>query len=181
MTVIVKPRAAPVDTSDEVITAWLNKLLGSVSWQQFEATEDGNLTILNTKFSMRIGIFMTMPTQAIFAQGMFLRMRHRKEFDVKDLRTLIADNIDGCLYKGNPRWKPQSPPTTTAEEQHLQDMIKQFEEVRRQSTGATSLNSWWRQIQKVKEQIEIRKYRTPMTPIDHRKLYDSIKDYFGDT
>jgi|HubBroStandDraft_4_1064222.scaffolds.fasta_scaffold145498_2 hypothetical protein len=178
MTVIVKPRVAPVDTSDEVITAWLNELLGSVSWPQFEATENGNLTILNTKFSMRIGIFMTMPTQAIFAEGMFLRMRQRKEFDTKDLRTLIADNIDSCLYKGNPRWKPQSPPTTTAEEQHLQDMIKQFEEAQRQSTDAAALNSWWHQIQKVKEQIEIRKYRTQMPPIDLLKSKYGPKDYW---
>jgi hypothetical protein len=176
MTIIVKPRAAPVDTSDEVITAWLNELLGSVSWQQFEATEDGNLTILNTKFSMRIGIFMTVPTQAIFAQGVFLRMRHRKEFDVKDLYTLIADNIDGCLYKGSPRWKPQRPPTTTAEEQHFQDMIRQFKEAQRQSADAALLNSWWHKIQQAKAQMEIRKYKPQMPPIDHRKLYGSFKD-----
>jgi hypothetical protein len=177
MTVIVKPRAAPVDTSDEVITAWLNELLGDVSWSQFEATERGDLTILNTKFSMRIGIFMTMPTQAIFAQGIFLRMRQRKEFTVKDLKTLIADNIDSCLYKGIPRWQPKVIPTDP-EEQRLAELIQQFEEAQRQGAAAAQFNSWWHRIKETTNQIEMKKRQAQMPPIDNLKLYGALKDYW---
>lgn len=172
MTIIVKPRAAPVDTSDEVITAWLNELLGSVSWPQFEATENGDLMILNTKFSMRIGIFMTMPTQAIFAQGMFLRMRHRKEFDVKDLHTLIADKIDACLYRGRPSWKPKKAPTPNLEDDYLQKMIARYEDARRQCNDSKHTDHLWREIIEAKNKIERMKAASSIMPPMYSSKYD---------
>jgi hypothetical protein len=175
MTVIVKPRKAPTGTSDEVITAWLNELLGSVSWPQFEATENGDLLILNTKFSMRIGTFLGVPSQAIIAQGQFLRMQHRKDFiGFQELVPLIAEAPDKSLYNGTPRWMPKVKPAPSPDDEYLQKMIAEMEKVKRECRPPHEIDHWHHAIRKTYEMI-LRKNQMNQAPIYNKpKLYGSI-------
>ena len=107
MTIIVKPEIVPTaETSDQVIGDWLERLLGTLSYPQFETVKDGNITIMQTKFSMRVGKWLGRPTQAIMAHGQFVKLhtfidvKHNKE----NLKLLNPDRPDDCLYDGG--WNP---------------------------------------------------------------------------
>jgi len=103
MTVIVKPRMP--ETSDDLITDYLTDLLGTLSFPSFEAAEAGEITLLGTRFYMRIGKFLGQPSQAIIAEKQFVKMRHVTEYDKNDLKVLEVSDPDCCLYD-NGHWCP---------------------------------------------------------------------------
>jgi hypothetical protein len=97
MTVITKLRQP--ETSDDAITDYLTDLLGDLPFEAFEMNPTGNIILLGTKFSMRIGVFLGMPSQAIMAQQQFVKMRHVQKFDKRALKVLDPKEPDRCLYK----------------------------------------------------------------------------------
>ena len=73
----------------------LKKLLPKwASWEAFEDTDDGNIEI----FSMRVGTHLGRPTQAVMAEGHFLKIRARPDFAGYQLKRLDPSNPDECLY-----------------------------------------------------------------------------------
>ena len=112
MTTIVKIRQP--ETSDDAITDYLTDLLGDLPFEAFEMNPTGNIILLGTKFSMRIGVFLGMPSQAIMAQQQFVKMRHVQKFDKRALKVLDPKEPDSCLYQcggvgqygAGPTWQP---------------------------------------------------------------------------
>lgn len=80
-------------------------------WKQFEDSQDGSLLIDGTWHYMRVGLFMNRPTQAIQANGKFVKMRLAPRFRNHDL-DILNPKDDKCLYWNfeNVRtWKPPDP------------------------------------------------------------------------
>jgi hypothetical protein len=97
----------------------LQKALGETTFSKFEENPKGELKIhtgLNfraTKFKMRVGLHLGRPTQAIIAEGQFVKMRAAPEYADYELRVLDANNPDACLYEQliaevgpTKRWNP---------------------------------------------------------------------------
>lgn len=128
MTVIVKPRLP--ETSDELISDYLTDLLGDLPFEAFQTTTTGNLTLLGTKFCMRIGKFLGQPSQAIIAQQQFVKMRHVDKYDKRSLKVIDPKEPDACLYSNGvgpaetaPTWCP--PPYVDLGEQARQEALLQ--------------------------------------------------------
>ena len=97
--------------SDEALTVGslvipaLEQALGERAFANFEETTKGEillntgLTFRRTKFKMRIGLHLNRPTQAIIAEGHFVRMRAAPEYADYELKVLDANNPDNCLYE----------------------------------------------------------------------------------
>jgi len=104
--------------SEEV--AALEKALGERSFPDFEQAPKGQIDIhagsfKRTKFKMRIGLHLQRPTQAIIADGHFVRMRAAPEYVDYELKVLDANNPDNCPYEQlvaevgsftGKRWRP---------------------------------------------------------------------------
>ena len=98
MTIIVKPRVP--ETADDLIADYLTDLLGTLSFPSFEAADNGEITLLGTKFYMRIGKFLGQPTQAIIAEGQFVKMQHTTvHYDKNDLKVIDPKDPDSSLYE----------------------------------------------------------------------------------
>jgi hypothetical protein len=112
MTVIVKLRQP--ETSDDAITDYLTDLLGDLPFEAFEQAPLGNITLLGTKFSMRVGVFLSMASQVIIAQQQFVKMRHVQQYDKRALKVIDPKEPDKCLYwaggegqaGAGPTWEP---------------------------------------------------------------------------
>ncbi len=102
MTVIVQPiTVPPPETASDVIAQHLQKLLGTMTYENFAATTDGNITLLDTVFHYRVGLFLAVPTEAIIAAGQFVKMHQIKE-KAKwwvGLKVIDPDKPDECLYE----------------------------------------------------------------------------------
>lgn len=111
MTVIVQPiTPPPADSAGEVITQYLQKLLGTLTFENFAATQDGDITIYDTVFHYRVGLFLAVPTEAIIAAGQFVKMNQIKERAKwwLGLKVIDPEQPDKCLYDGILRWQPPS-------------------------------------------------------------------------
>ena len=100
MTVIVQPiTVPPPETASDVITQHLQKLLGTLTYENFAATPDGNITLLDTVFHYRVGLFLAVPTEAIIAAGQFVKMHQIKETAKywTGLKVIDPDKPDDCL------------------------------------------------------------------------------------
>jgi len=109
MTTIVKIRQP--ETSDDAITDYLTDLLGDLPFEAFEQVPTGEITLLGTKFAMRIGVFLGMASQVVIAQQQFVKMRHVQNFDKRALRVLDPREPNCCLYTTGqygvgPTWQP---------------------------------------------------------------------------
>ncbi|RPI87191.1 MAG: hypothetical protein EHM40_23140 [Chloroflexi bacterium] len=110
-------------TVESILIPVLEKGLGERTFADFEQASRGEidlhtgLTFRRTKFKMRVGIHLGRPTQAILAEGQFVRMRSAPEYADYELKVLDAKNPDSCLYEqlvaevGKPglirsSWKP---------------------------------------------------------------------------
>lgn len=113
----------------EELQKWFDGL--HYSWELFESVETGQIlpgvcSIENCPhcsvsgqappmLRMRVGLHMGRPTQAIMAEGHFLRIRAaRPEFAVAYLKKLDPQYPDTCLYLGGltgqqPMWMPSPP------------------------------------------------------------------------
>jgi hypothetical protein len=170
MTVIVKPRIP--ETSDELITDYLTDLLGDLPFEAFQTTTTGNLTLLGTKFYMRIGKFLGQPSQAIIAQQQFVKMRHVDKYDKRSLKVIDPKEPDACLYSNGtgpaettPTWCP--PPYVDFEEQAKQVALLQAAMAQAQMMAAQGIqgigqaqNPYWQNqfgnqdIQNIKAQMD---------------------------
>ena len=102
MTVIVQPMTMPPpETASDVIAQHLQKLLGTLTYENFAATSHGNITILDTTFYYRVGLFLAVPTEAIIAAGQFVKMHQIKEKAKywTGLKVIDPDKPDDCLYE----------------------------------------------------------------------------------
>ena len=102
MTVIVQPiTVPPPETASDVIAQHLQKLLGTLTYENFAATPDGNITLLDTVFHYRVGLFLAVPTEAIIAAGQFVKMHQIKETAKywTGLKVIDPDKPDDCLYE----------------------------------------------------------------------------------
>jgi hypothetical protein len=120
MTVIVKPRLP--ETSDELISDYLTDLLGTLSFPSFEATENGEIILLGTRFYMRIGKFLGQPSQAIIAKQQFVKMQHVTGYDKKLLKVIDPKCPDESLYEiglGPTARRTWRPPTQAADDAAL--------------------------------------------------------------
>ncbi len=114
MTIIVQPiTVPPPETASDVIAQHLQKLLGTLTYENFAATPDGNITLLDTVFHYRVGLFLAVPTEAIIAAGQFVKMHQIKEKAKywTGLKVIDPDRPDECLY-GDSHWQPPNIPTT---------------------------------------------------------------------
>ena len=102
MTVIVQPiTVPPPETASDVVAQHLQKLLGTLTYENFAATPDGNITLLDTVFHYRVGLFLAVPTEAIIAAGQFVKMHQIKEKAKywTGLKVIDPDRPDDCLYE----------------------------------------------------------------------------------
>ena len=92
-------------TVDSLVIPALERALGERSFANFESDAKGELllntglTFKRTKFKMRIGLHLNRPTQAIIAEGHFIRMRAAPEYADYELKVLDANHPDNCLYE----------------------------------------------------------------------------------
>lgn len=108
-------------TVDPTLIPTLEKALGERTFIDFEQITKGEMQLHaggfgRTTFKMRVGLHLGRPTQAIIAQGCFVRMRAATEYADYELKVLDANNPDVCLYEqlvaevGQPglaeRWRP---------------------------------------------------------------------------
>src|SRR5580700_542500 len=101
MTVIVQPiTVPPPESANDVIAQHLQKLLGTLTYENFAGTQDGEVTIYDTKFYYRVGLFLAVPTEAIIAAGQFVKMQQIKE-KAKwwvGLKVIDPERPEECLY-----------------------------------------------------------------------------------
>jgi hypothetical protein len=112
MTVIVQPiTVPPPESASDVIAQYLQKLLGTLTYENFAGTQNGEVTIYDTKFYYRVGLFLAVPTEAIIAAGQFVKMHQIKEKAKwwTGLKVIDPERPDECLYGTN--WCPPSIPT----------------------------------------------------------------------
>jgi hypothetical protein len=108
-------------TAENVLIPILEKGLGERTFADFEKATKGEmdlhtgLTFRRTRFKMRVGLHLNRPTQAIIAEGQFVRMRAAPEYADYELRVLDAQKPDSCLYEQlvavvgkhtDRRWRP---------------------------------------------------------------------------
>lgn len=92
-------------TVENVLLPVLEKALGDIPFSKFEEETRGELRLRtglglrHTKFRMRVGLHLGRPTQAIIAEGVFVRMRAAPEYADFELKVLDANNPDVCLYE----------------------------------------------------------------------------------
>jgi hypothetical protein len=111
MTVIVAPtEPLTMHTSDDVISAYLSDLLGTLSFESFEAAENATITLMKTKFYLRIGVFLGVPSKAIIAEQQFVKMQHCDGYDKADLKVLDPKDPNTCLYGDGTDWGHWRPP-----------------------------------------------------------------------
>lgn len=107
MTIIVQPiTVPPPETASDMIAQHLQKLLGTMTYENFAATQDGNITLLDTVFHYRVGLFLAVPTEAIIAAGQFVKMHQIKDKAKywTGLKVIDPDKPDDCLYEQH--WHP---------------------------------------------------------------------------
>ena len=68
------------------------------TWEMFEAQKDGNLRIGGYIFSMRVGLHLKRPTQAIMGAGQFIKMRSAGNATGRTLKVLDPTMPDRCIY-----------------------------------------------------------------------------------
>lgn len=101
-----------MNTPDEAI---LHRILNYYDWPVFEARPCGDLRLSewssipggeeltanpeSHQFYMRVGLHLGRPTQAIFSNGKFLRIRREKRFDGCDFKKIDPNKPDECLYE----------------------------------------------------------------------------------
>ena len=92
----------------------LEKLLSKHTYDEFEKQPSGDLLIGGVLFSMRVGLFMGRPMQAIQADGQFVRMRPAPKrlipFTKFEFKVLDCKDRDACLYGlgSKPNWPPRA-------------------------------------------------------------------------
>lgn len=83
----------------------LHKLVEPKDWAEFEAVDDGHLSITDEEvdpftydFYMRVGLHMKQPMQVIVACGRFIRMRKADGYKGLELRDINPRKPDDCFY-----------------------------------------------------------------------------------
>lgn len=96
-----------IEQGPEVICEYLNKVLEGTSFEEFEATQHGELTRSGIRFCMRVGLHFNRPVQAIMALGYFVKMRkYENSDDAKDLYELNPKQPMLNMYRMDdaPEW-----------------------------------------------------------------------------
>jgi hypothetical protein len=101
MTIIVQPiTVPPPESASDVIAQHLQKLLGTLTFEHFAVFPTGEITIYNTTFYYRVGLFLAVPTEAIIAAGQFVKVHQIKE-KAKwwvGLKVIDPERPEECLY-----------------------------------------------------------------------------------
>jgi len=105
----------------------LEQLISNLTWEDFEKTDWGELTIgyvpphqkepIFIKFCMRVGLHMNRPFQAVIAVSQYVRLRAAPQYTGYKLHRLNASHPSGCWYtpriragsESRPLWKPEDP------------------------------------------------------------------------
>ena len=82
-------------------------------WNNFEVTWTGELYAKNIRFSLRVGLYMLQPMQAIIAEGQFVRMKtfsgSKTDFDFMKLDPKRPDlGLYTPTFNHRPLWMPPS-------------------------------------------------------------------------
>ena len=71
-----------IETGPTVMLDYLERVLGSTSFEDFEKVFSGELTIGGVKFFMRVGLYMNRPVQAIMALGIYVKLRPYNPYNI---------------------------------------------------------------------------------------------------
>lgn len=69
------------------------------TWEMFEKQHSGDLKIGGYIFSMRVGLHLQRPTQAVMAAGQFIKMRSAGNATGRKLKVLDPNMPNRALYK----------------------------------------------------------------------------------
>jgi hypothetical protein len=130
-------------------------LLGDLPFEAFEQVPTGEITLLGTKFAMRIGVFLGMASQVVIAQQQFVKMRHVQKYDKRALKVLDPKEPDSCLYQcggvgqygAGPTWQPPPYFDPELKKQALGALGQSpFTNVPGTLTGAAQAPNFWQKL-----------------------------------
>jgi len=76
----------------------LEEMINDLRWEHFESEMWGQIQISKIIFAMRVGLHMDRPTQAVMAEGQFVRMRSADYWKDFMLTKLDPDRLYESLY-----------------------------------------------------------------------------------